>query len=179
MPPSSDVPAGYTLASLRPGATLLADAVRLYLTIWPGDVPTITSFFTRYAALPDYHGLAALRDGALAGFGFGTRSLPGNWWHDRVAAQVGAEHPALQDAWTLVNLAVAPEHRGRSVGGVLLETLLAEQPCPRALLSTEMSNVGAQRLYERHGWRFLHPGFVFTPGDQPYAVMCRELQDAA
>ncbi len=169
VPPSSDAPTGYMFAPLQPGTPHFADAVRLYLTIWPGDAPAISSFFTRYAALPDYHGLVALCDGALAGFGFGTRSLPGSWWHDRVGVQVGAEHPALQDAWTLVDLAVAPEHRGHGLGGALLE----------ALLSTEMSNTGAQRLYERHGWRYLHPGFVFTPGDQPYVVMCRELSDAA
>ena len=56
-----------------------------------------------------------------------------------------------------------------------METLLAAQPCPRALLSTEVSNTTARRLYERHGWRYLHPGFVFTPGDQPFIVMAREL----
>jgi ribosomal protein S18 acetylase RimI-like enzyme len=139
----------------------------------------ITDFFTRYAALPDYHGLAALRQGALVGFGFGARSLPGQWWHDRVAAQVGMEHPALQDAWTLVDLAVAPEVRSRGIGSALMEALLAAQPCPRALLSTEVSNAGARRLYERHGWRYLHAGFAFNPGEQPYVVMRRELASAS
>jgi len=175
---TSEPPSGYHFAPLTPGTPRFADAVRLYLTIWPGDTQSITDFFTRYAALPEYHGLAAVPDGAeeeLAGFGFGTRSLPGNWWHERVAAQVGAEHPALQDAWTLVDLAVAAPHRGKGIGGALLEALLAAQPCPRALLSTEVSNAGAQRLYERHGWSFLHSGFAFNPGDQAYAVMRREL----
>ncbi len=181
MPPMiTEPPVGYHFAPLTPGTPHFAHAVLLYLTIWPADggVATITDFFTRYAALPDYHGLVALPDDhaeELAGFGFGARSLPGDWWHERLAAHVGVEHPALQDAWGLVDLAVAPQHRDKGIGGALMETLLAAQPCPRALLSTEVSNAGARRLYERHGWSYLHPGFAFNPGDQPYAVMRREL----
>ena len=123
----------------------------------------------------DYYGQVAVRGGRLAGYGFGVRSLPGNWWHDKVAEQVGPEHPALRDAWCLVNLAVAPEERGHGIGAAIMETLLAAQPCPRALLSTEVTNTTAQRLYTRHGWTFLHPGFAFVEGNQPYAVMRREL----
>ncbi|HZC07401.1 MAG TPA: GNAT family N-acetyltransferase [Ktedonobacterales bacterium] len=148
--PLSSQPLGYSFAALQPGTLLFDDAVRLYLTIWPGDTQGVSDFFTRYAALPDYHGFVALHGGALAGFGFGTRSLPDAWWHDRVTAQVGAEHPALYDAWVLVDLAVAPAHRGKGLGGALMETLLAAQPCPRALLSTEVGNATARRLYERH-----------------------------
>lgn len=172
-------PMGYTFAPLHPGSPYFADAVRLYLATWPDDpgggVWGITDFFTRYARLPDYLGLVALHAGALVGFGFGARSESGAWWHDRVAEHVGADHPALQDAWGLVDLAVAPEHRGRGIGSALMETLLAAQPCPRALLSTEVTNTGAQRLYLRYGWSVLHPGFAFNPGDKPYMVMRREL----
>jgi len=53
--------------------------------------------------------------------------------------------------------------------------LLASQPYPRALLSTEVANAGAHRLYERNGWRYLLPGLVFTPGQQPFVVMGREI----
>lgn len=177
-PSATEPPTGYRFAPLQPGTPHFDEAVRLYLATWPGEAPEeeIRGFFARYAALPGYHGLVIVReDGAMVGFGFGARSLAGNWWHDKVAAQVGGEHPALQDAWALVDLATAPEARGQGIGGALMETLLAAQPCPRALLSTEVSNATARRLYERHGWRYLHPGFVFTPGDQPFVVMAREL----
>lgn len=169
-------PTGYRFAPLRPDTRYFGDAMRLYARIWPDNPGIIADFFSRYARLPDYLGLAALRYGMLVGFGFGTRSLPGNWWHDRVVAHVGVDHPALQDAWGLVDLAVAAEHRGRGIGSALMETLLAAQPCPRALLSTEIENIGAQRLYTRHGWRVLHPGFAFNPGDKVYLVMRRELR---
>lgn len=168
-------PAGYTFTPLLPGTRLFGDAMRLYAQTWPDDPGVISDFFARYARLPDYHGLAALDGQLLVGFGFGARSESGQWWHDRVAERVGADHPALQDAWGLVDLAVASEHRGRGIGSALMETLLAAQPCPRALLSTEAANTGAQRLYLRYGWRVLHPGFAFNPGDKLYMVMCREL----
>jgi ribosomal protein S18 acetylase RimI-like enzyme len=182
MPMTSDLPSGYSTAPLQPGEPFFADAVGLYVATWPadGDAADISNFFTRYAALPDYHGLIALHEGALAGFGFGALSTLGQWWHDCLAAQIGgAQHPALQDVWALVDLAIAPEHRGKGVGGALLETLLAGQPLPRALLSTEVSNAGARRLYERHGWSYLHPGFAFNPGDPLFVVMRKELAQAA
>ncbi|MGH2500972.1 MAG: GNAT family N-acetyltransferase [Ktedonobacterales bacterium] len=172
-------PAGYTFAPLQPGMSYFEDAARLYLATWPDDLAGgqwgIIDFFTRYAGRPEYHGLVALREGVVVGFGFGARSESGQWWHDRVAERVGADHLALQDAWGLVDLVVASHHQGRGVGSALMETLLAAQPCPRALLSTEVANTGAQRLYTRYGWSVLHPGFAFNPGDKPYLVMRREL----
>ncbi len=168
-------PPGVTFAPLRPGEPWFDDAVRLYCAIWPDDADDIAAFIARYSRMLDYRGLVAVRDGRLVGFGFGVRSLPGNWWHDQVAEHVGPEHPALRDAWCLVDLAVAPEERGRGIGSALMEALLASQPCSRALLSTEVENATARRLYEHHGWTYLHPGFAFVEGRQVYAIMRREL----
>lgn len=153
---------------------LLDEAVKLSIAEWPAPEDQIHGFIARYATLPDFRGLIALVDGEPAGMGFGVRSLPGNWWHDRVAEQVGADHPALQDAWVLVSLVMRPALRNHGIGAALLDALLATQPCPRTLLSTQVANTGAQRFYTRHGWRILHPGFVFTPGQEPFVVMQRE-----
>ncbi|MDP9374780.1 MAG: hypothetical protein M3Q65_20500 [Chloroflexota bacterium] len=94
---------------------------------------------TRRAGYPDLRGCVALTAGNVVGVGCGTRSEPGTWWHDRVAAR-------LHDA------------------------LLAAQPCPRALLPTQVDNAPARRFSERRGWRYPHPGFV-VGGNPPYAVM--------
>ncbi len=166
----------YTLTSFTADSPALDDAVRLYVAQWLDPWDSIHAFITRYAGLPDFQGrIARLADGTAIGMGFGVRSLPDNWWHKRVAAEVGATHPALQDAWVLVSLVVDAAYRGQGIASALLETLLREQPCPRALLSTEVDNAGARRLYERHGWTYLHPGFVFTPGKPAFVVMRREL----
>ena len=170
------IPPGITLAPLAAGSPWLADVVQLYRATWPDGADAVTAFFTSHAAMLDYHGLVAVRDERLAGYGFGVRSLPGQWWHDRVAEQIGPEHPALRDAWLLVSLAVAPEERGRGVGAALMEALLAAQPCSRALLSTGESNTTSRRLYERQSWTYLHAGFAFFPGAPTDVVMRRELE---
>src|SRR5690349_1257608 len=167
---------GYALEPFDAASPYLDEVARIYLEAFGSDEDAIRAFIARYAnTLPDWRGYVALIGMHVAGMGFGTRSLPGQWWHDRVATEIGADHPALQDAWVLVDLAVRTAYRNRGIGGMLLETLLTNQPCPRALLSTEVADAGARRLYERNGWRYLHPGFVFTPGQQPFVVMGREI----
>lgn len=172
---------GYMLEPFGATSPYFEEVVRIYLEAFGGEESAIREFITRYATtLPDWRGYVALIGSQVAGMGFGARSLPGQWWHDRVAAEVGAaevgaDHPALQDAWALVDLAVRSAYRNQGIGGALLEALLASQPCPRALLSTEVTNTGARRLYERNGWRYLHAGFVFTPGQQPFVIMGREI----
>lgn len=173
------MPSGITLVELTPGSQAFGEAVTIYCATWPNDaqdIQAVNAFFTRYAGLPDYHGLVAGRAGWPVGYGFGVRSAPGNWWHDKVAGQVGSDHPALQDAWCLASLAVAAEERSKGIGSLLLARLLAAQPCPRALLSTEASNKTARRFYERRGWTTLHSGFVFKEGDPSFIVMRRELR---
>ncbi|MBA2285980.1 MAG: GNAT family N-acetyltransferase [Ktedonobacteraceae bacterium] len=164
-----------TLASFSADSRYLAGAVRCYVETWKRDWEASYDFFSRYARYPDFYGLVALSDGEVIGSGFGTRSLPGQWWHDVVAAHVGAEHAALQDAWVLVELEVLKAYQGYGTGTRLHNALLAGQPCPRTLLSTEVANRGARRLYERLGWRYLHPGFRFNEGQEPYVVMHKEL----
>ena len=167
---------GYTLEPFDASSPYFNEVVRIYVETFGGEEDAIRAFIARYAStLPDWRGYIALSGAHVAGMGFGTRSLPGQWWHDRVAAEIGAAHPALQDAWVLVDLEVRSAYQNRGIGATLLDTLLTSQPCPRALLSTEVANAGARRLYERNGWRYLHPGFVFTPGQQPFVVMGREI----
>lgn len=150
--------------------------VRVYITTWPLNEDEIRHFITRYSAHADFRGFLALVDGEVVGMGFGRGSLPGQWWHDKVAAQVGSAHPALQDAWELVDLAVLEAYRRYGIGTLLHNVLQESQPCQRMLLSTEVRNATARRLYERLGWRYLHPGFVFNPGQQPFAIMHKEVR---
>ena len=169
-------PPPFVLEPFDAASATFEEVIRIYLEVFGGEEEEIRAFITRYATtFPDWRGHVALVGEQVAGMGFGTRSLPGQWWHDKVEAQVGAEHSALQDAWVLVDLAVRPAYQNQGIGAAIMNALLASQPCPRALLSTEVANSGARRLYTRNGWRLLHPGFVFIPGQQPYVVMAREI----
>jgi ribosomal protein S18 acetylase RimI-like enzyme len=154
----------------------LDGAVGVYTSTWPSNEEEIRAFILGYAGYPGFRGFVALLNGEVVGMGFGTQSLPGQWWHDKVAAHVGRDHPALRDAWVLVDLAVLEAYRGNGIGTLLHHALLESQLYRRALLSTEVSNAGSRRLYEQLGWSYLHPGFVFNPGQQPYAVMSKEVR---
>jgi len=166
-----------TLEPFTIESVLMDKVVDARVQIFEGERQQIYDFITRYATVyPDFYGLAALIDGHVIGMGFGTRFVAGNWWCDKVAAQVGAAHPALQDAWVLVELGVLESYRGKGIGSMLLTRLLELQPCAHALLSTQVANTGARRLYERYGWQYLDPGFVFTEGQEPYVIMCKKLE---
>jgi ribosomal protein S18 acetylase RimI-like enzyme len=95
-----------------------------------------------------------------------------------VAAYVGADNPALQEAWVLVELAVLPAYQGQGIGGLVHDLLLEAQPLPRALLSTEVTNGRARRMYERRGWLYLHSGFAFIEGQPRFLIMHREVRHA-
>ena len=69
--------------------------------------------------------------------------------------------------WILNDLFVAPGHRQKGVASRLLETAAAfckETGAVRLSLSTAVTNLAAQALYERHGWKkdaeFLHYNLV-------------------
>ncbi len=153
---------------------LLDGAVRVYTQTWGREWEASHAFIAQYAGYAGFRGFVAMRDDGAVGMGFGARSEMDQWWHEKVAAQVGADHPALQNAWVLVELAVLPAFREQGIGGMLHDTLLTAQPCPRTLLSTETTNTRARAMYEGRGWRYLHPGFVFNDGQPPFAVMHRE-----
>jgi ribosomal protein S18 acetylase RimI-like enzyme len=159
----------FTRASPR-----LMDAVDVYVATWGHARESSYQFIFHYAGLPGFHGRVAIDGGRVVGMGFGVDALAGNWWVDIVAGALGRRHPALQHAWTLVELAVRPGHRSRGVGTLIHDALWASHDRPRAVLSTQATNEGAQRLYLRLGWQILHPGLVFPGNPVPYVIMGRE-----
>ena len=166
----------YTLVAYDADSPRVEEATRVYLDVFGGDPAAAADFVRRYAQHPDFRGLLAVdAAGRAIGLAFGHRFFLENWWCARMAEELGAGHPALRDAWVLVDLGVVEPWRRRGVGTALHDAILASQPCPRAVLSTQVENIGARRLYERLGWRYLHPGFVFREGQPPYVVMGKEL----
>lgn len=149
------------------------DALRIYCIVWGRDYHDSLIFFRNYGRLPDFCGYIALVGNHAVGFAFGTRSECGQWWHDKVAQHVGKRHIALQDAWVLTEIAVLAEYRNSDIGGMLHDAVIEQQTHQNVLLSTQVSNIGARRFYERRGWSYLHKGFAFNRGSQPYVVMHR------
>lgn len=159
------------LIPLAPDTLLMREAARVYAAVWGRNWQDSMSFFRKYTHYPHFKGYVARVDNRIVGMGFGTQSLPGQWWHDKVAARVGQQHPALQEAWILTELAVLAPFRNSQIGTALHNQLLHDQPMPNVLLSTQAGNLGAQRFYTRHGWHIIHHGFAFGHGREKYVIM--------
>lgn len=91
----------------------------------------------------------------IAGFAYGYTGRAGQWWTDRMRAEIA---PHLYDEWfdghfEFVELAVHPEFQRQGLGTALHDALLDGLPHDRALLTTWQDDRPARRLYVRRGWR--------------------------
>lgn len=161
--------------SLNATSPYVNDAIKIYDEYIPGDREYQEHFFRSNMRRPGYIGLLAQIDKKIVGFAFGSFSLVGQWWHDKVANYVGYEHPALQSAWVLTQLNVLEAYRNRNIGQQLLEAIITQQTRSNLLLSTQVANTNAQRFYKRLGWYVLHEGFIFSSGDEPYKILAKTL----
>lgn len=165
--------ANIQLQRLTPDSPHLMDAIAVYDEYIPSEMQYQEHFFRSHMRRAGYVGLVALYEAKVVGFVFGSDSLNGQWWHERVATHIGRSHPALQDAWVLTQLNVLADYRNQNIGLLLHNRILQLQTRPRVLLSTQVANKGAQRFYQRQGWQILHKGFHFSAGDEPYMIWHR------
>jgi ribosomal protein S18 acetylase RimI-like enzyme len=87
--------------------------------------------------------LVAEQDGRVVAYAYGGME---GWDYMQLRGPAGA----------LYDLVVDPSCRGRGIGGVLLERMIAElaaRGAPRVVLSTAEQNGAAQRLFARAGFR--------------------------
>jgi ribosomal protein S18 acetylase RimI-like enzyme len=128
----------------------------------------------RHAQLPGFRAVAAWGPGAdLVGFGYGHTSLPGQWWHDRVAAALTPEASArwLQRPFVIVNLAVRPRRRREGIGGRLHDLLLETVPHPAAVLTVREDDDGPRRLYHGRGWQEIGRDLVLVEDAEPFLIL--------
>lgn len=163
------------LIALSENSPYMNEAVEVYNEYVAGDLRYQEHFFRSHVGREGYRGLVARHANKTIGVAFGSCSLRGQWWHERVAAHLDKDHEALQGAWVLTQLNVLAAYRNQKLGTILHDAIIRVQPCKKLLLSTPVSNKAAQRFYLRHGWYFIHEGFVFSSGDIPYAIMAKAL----
>ncbi|MEZ4569927.1 MAG: GNAT family N-acetyltransferase [Thermomicrobiales bacterium] len=149
----------------------LLDAALACMRVWlERDSEESRENFTRYAGYEGFLGIVACDGDEAVGVGYGARSKPGICGTIRSRRSSGL-HPALQDAWRLVELAVVPTHQGLGIGGRLHDMLLLAQSCPRVLLCTASSNERARSMYEKRGWHYVDDSFQFAGQPHLYAIM--------
>ena len=138
------------------------------------------SILERHAANPGFRALmvrASTAEGpAVAGFTYGFRGAPGQWWHDMVATALASMYPPsastwLADSFEVAELHVLPAYQGAGIGRRLLLELTTGRPEHTAVLSTQDTESRARRLYRGVGFTDLLTGFRFSGAEPPYAVM--------
>jgi ribosomal protein S18 acetylase RimI-like enzyme len=147
--------------------------------VWTGvSSARLGDILERHAVRDGFTFLAAREDGLLAGFTYGYRGGPGEWWHDLVWATMDEEERSRWLApghFEYVELHVRPERQGRGLGGRLHDALLARQTASTtAVLSTQVDNERALRLYHGRGWRVVVPQIDFGTG-RLFTILGRDL----
>jgi ribosomal protein S18 acetylase RimI-like enzyme len=152
----ADLPAVGRLGALLIEAHYGFDPQR-FLAAKPRTTADYASFLGAQFEDPDKAVLVADDDGDVVGYAY--------------AALEGYDYMALRGpAGVLHDLIVAPGHRSRGVGHLLLDATLAffrSRGVPRVVLSTAAQNEAAQRLFARMGFR------------RTMIEMTRELEDPA
>lgn len=106
---------------------------------------------TRQAGRDGFTLITAHDAGQLAGFSFGFTIGPGRWWGGIVEPDPPAEI-AGPEKFAVIELVVAPSHRGRGLSRRMLRELLDGRPEPHATLLAH-PEASARAMYERWGWR--------------------------
>ncbi|VXB33690.1 conserved hypothetical protein [Bacillus sp. 349Y] len=148
--------------------------VRLYSRLFNVDRIPMEIQFRKHAKYRGYEGHLAVEQGTVIGYIYGYTSLKGQYYHDLLARHLLPETDWIRDAMELVELGVAPEHRGKGIAGKLMDTLLEGRREEKALLTVRKENTGAIRLYERKGWVVVKKGF-FPHVPEEYFIMGKKL----
>ena len=123
--------------------------------VFDGDVWTAHHFWSELGQVDTRHYVVARDDERVVGY---------------------AGLCAYPDEAFVQTMAVAPSYRGRGLGAQLLQALLVEADRRRkatVLLEVRADNPGAQRLYERHGFRRTGVRRGYYPGGVDAWVMTR------
>lgn len=92
--------------------------------------------------------------GNLLGFSYGYRSLPGQFYREKLEKKVTQEQAGhwLKDCFEFVELAVDPSHKRMGVGSSLHDKTIIEVLNATSVLTTSIGNTPSLTLYKSKGW---------------------------
>jgi ribosomal protein S18 acetylase RimI-like enzyme len=168
------------LWSQRPLLEHLDEILAVYATAmaYPPEVAELRrGFIAAHTQRAEFRAVATFDADRLVGFGYGYRSLPGQWWHEQVRAGLDPDTYAawMTDCFELVELHVLPDAQGRGAGRSQLVALLDGVRRRTVALSTPEGESRAWRLYRRMGFVDLLRHYDFPGDDRPFAVLGRAL----
>lgn len=131
-----------------------------------------------FVHIRDYEGATlqvVQQNGTILGFLYGYTYKPDQWWSTQVGPAIAASDHAhvVDDAFSLVELAVLPVNQGNGIGTALLRHHMAHQEQRHLLLSTGASAENrAVALYERLGFQIILPFFTYSEHAPAAHIMC-------
>ncbi|WP_168412966.1 GNAT family N-acetyltransferase [Bacillus salacetis] len=133
------------------------------------DVDETAVNLSKHTDYPGFRGFKAVDgDGSIAGFAYGYTSVPGQYYREKIQAQLTKEQEVvwLISCFEVVEVAVNPLFRRKGIAGNLLDKLIGNQPHRTALLTTGIENKAAIEFYQNRGWEMLQNNSpVISEGD--------------
>lgn len=129
--------------------------------------------YVRHAGKRGHRAFGAWVGADLVAFTYGHPCSEQDWWTSQVRPAVPAG--ALDRAFAVAELHVAPHVQRAGLGRALLRRLLRGVDTPQAVLSAYDEETPARRLYRSEGFTDLVTGFTFPTDPQQYAIMAAPL----
>lgn len=157
---------------------LLRQVAILYQKVWNQEDQSIINRVVRHSGYKGYRGFVAISEqGEVAGYAYGYFSQPGQYYHGLLSKAFNPEEYQkwLVDCFEFVELGVDPAFRNQGLGKQLVNRLLEGTGEKTAILTTQLDNGSARRLYESLGWDVIKEPFYPNDEGQPYVIMGRAI----
>jgi ribosomal protein S18 acetylase RimI-like enzyme len=151
--------------------------VQLYHQVWGGNPDDIFERFERHTTYPGFQGVVALEAKNVVGFAYGYTSTPGQYYHELLKRALSTAHQSgwLENTFEIAELAVHPSKRRTGLGKRLVENLMKHTSNQMAILTTQINNLPARKLYEQLDWKIIQQNFKPSETAEPYVIMGKKL----
>ncbi|MED4018778.1 GNAT family N-acetyltransferase [Sutcliffiella cohnii] len=150
---------------------LLGKIDSLYMDIWNHS---IKERLIKHSSYEGFRGYVIISDDEeVLGFSYGYTSLSGQYYHELLSKELEPKEYEkwLTDCFELVELAVHPARRKQGFGKFLVNELLRGVDNKTSLLTTQVSNHPARKMYENLGWVVVKESFLPNVDSSPYVIM--------
>ncbi|WP_174615508.1 GNAT family N-acetyltransferase [Virgibacillus ihumii] len=162
---------------------MLDEMLKLNCAVFTGfdytsvDLEQFRSTLHKHMTYPGFVGVKAMNgDAELIGFAYGYESRPEQFYRGKLEDQLSAEQTKfwLSDCFEFVELAVAASARNRGVGSKLHDALLGQALNTTSVLTTNVDNTPAIRLYKKKGWEVIGYDAPVLSDDNLQLIMAKK-----
>ncbi|UFU00303.1 GNAT family N-acetyltransferase [Radiobacillus kanasensis] len=149
----------------------------IYKETWQSEDSFIRERILRHSNYEGYKGFILSEGEEPVGFAYGYTSQKGQYYNEllREALAESEQQNWLDDCFEVVELAVRPSQRNRGYGRQIMMELLKESNHKTAILTTQVDNLTARRLYEKMDWQVVKEPFYPSDTENSYVILGKKL----